>query len=58
MRPYWDYQFAEDGHERRERWRAIKAKRKAEGKCWQCAKPIAECVSRNLRSIHPQRSNP
>jgi hypothetical protein len=39
-------QFREDEDERAERWRSIKAKRKAEGKCWQCAKLLAECVCR------------
>jgi len=42
-RPAWDDQFAETEDETRERWRRIKAKRKSEGKCWQCAKPIADC---------------
>jgi hypothetical protein len=42
----WDRfndQFRETFGETQDRWRALKAKRKAEGKCWQCAKPIAEC---------------
>lgn len=39
----FDDQFREDDDERRERWARTKAKRIAEGKCWQCALPIAEC---------------
>jgi hypothetical protein len=42
-RPNWNHQFAESYDERRERWRRIKARRKAEGRCWQCAEPVAEC---------------
>jgi len=42
-RPDWDDQFRETEWDRRERWRRIKARRRAEGKCWQCAKPVAEC---------------
>lgn len=38
-----DRQFRETENERADRWRATKAKRKAEGKCWQCAKPVADC---------------
>lgn len=48
----WDRfndQFREDADERAERWQSIKAKRKAEGKCWQCAKPIAVCTCPNVR---------
>jgi hypothetical protein len=41
-----DRQFDETEDERAERWRRIKAKRRAEGKCWQCALPIAECKCR------------
>lgn len=48
MRPDWDRQFYETGYERQARWRAMRAKRKAEGKCWQCAKPIAECRCPNV----------
>lgn len=47
-RPEWDNQFAETEYERRERWRATKLKRIAEGKCWQCAKPIIECRCSNV----------
>ena len=39
----WDNQFAETEDERRERWRKIKAQRRANGQCWQCAKPVEEC---------------
>ena len=49
QRPEWDNQFAEDEDERRERWRRTKARRKVEGKCWQCAKPIAECNCPNVK---------
>lgn len=47
-RPYWDAQFAETSWERQERWRATRAKRKAEGKCWQCTKLIADCRCPNV----------
>lgn len=48
MRPQWDDQFRETADETRERWRRAKAKRKAEGKCWQCARPVAECGCPNV----------
>lgn len=51
--PDWDRQFAETEDERAERWRSIKAVRKAAGKCWQCAKPIAICICPNIK--HPAR---
>jgi len=41
-------QFALDEDEKAEYWRDKKAKRKAEGKCWQCAKLIAECTCPNV----------
>jgi len=44
-----DRQFAETPWERQERQRATRAKRKAEGKCWQCAKLIAECACPNVK---------
>lgn len=44
-----DSQFRETTDERAERWREIKAKRKAEGKCWQCAKLVAECTCPNVQ---------
>jgi hypothetical protein len=47
-RPYWDHQFGESAWETRERWRATLARRKAEGKCWQCAKLIADCRCPNV----------
>lgn len=47
-RPAWDDQFREDWWEQQERWRATKAKRRAEGKCWQCAKPITDCRCPNV----------
>ena len=47
--PDWDRQFAEDDDEVAERWRDIKASRRAAGKCWQCAKPIAECRCPNVQ---------
>lgn len=37
-----DGQFRETPEETRIRWRDIKAKRRREGKCWQCAKPLAD----------------
>jgi hypothetical protein len=36
----FDQQFAEDDDERRERWHATKMRRTAEGRCWQCEKPV------------------
>jgi hypothetical protein len=45
----FDNQFRETEYERQERWRATRAKRKAEGKCWQCAKPIADCKCPNIK---------
>lgn len=41
-------QFRETDDEVAERWRATKAKRRAEGKCWQCAKPVADCRCPNV----------
>ena len=46
--PFWLQQFAEDNDERDERWRRLKAKRKAEGKCWQCARLAADCDCPNV----------
>jgi hypothetical protein len=56
MRMYWDRfndQFSETFDERDARWREIKAKRKAEGKFWQCAKPIMECNCPNVKHAAP-----
>jgi hypothetical protein len=44
-------QFRETESERADRWRATKAKRKAEGKCWQCAKLVAQCECPNVQHI-------
>jgi hypothetical protein len=54
MRTFRDFdrQFAESYDETRERWRRTKAKRKAEGKCWQCAKLVAECRCSNVKHEH------
>lgn len=41
-------QFRETEWERRERLRKIREQRRAEGKCWQCAKLIAECKCPNI----------
>ena len=49
-------QFRETEGERQERWRRIRAKRKAEGKCWQCAKPIPECACLNVKHNQERRS--
>lgn len=52
----WDRfndQFREMFDEQQERWRATRTKRKAEGKCWQCAKLIAECDCPNIKHAHP-----
>lgn len=48
LKPDWDRQFAETIGETQERWRAIRAKRRAEGRCWQCAKPVADCRCQNV----------
>jgi hypothetical protein len=48
----WDRfndQFRETFDETQDRWRAIRAKRKAESKCWQCAKLIAACTCPNVK---------
>jgi hypothetical protein len=55
---FWLYrdfndQFRETDWERQERWRATRAKRKAEGKCWQCAKLIADCRCPNVKHPSP-----
>ncbi len=52
MGDIWDRfndQFRETFDERQDRWAAIRAKRKAEGKCWQCAKLVAECSCPNIK---------
>lgn len=41
-------QFYETEWERRERWRKTRERRIAEGKCWQCAKPIIDCTCPNV----------
>lgn len=48
-RPVWDDQFREDEDEKRARWKATYLKRKAEGKCWQCAKLVADCACPNVK---------
>ena len=45
----FDRQFRETDDETRERWRRTKATRKAEGKCWQCAKSVTECKCPNVK---------
>ncbi len=42
-------QFRESEWERQERWRKTREQRRREGKCWQCAKPIAECKCPNVK---------
>lgn len=51
-------QFRETDEERQERWREKRAKRKAEGKCWQCAKLIAECRCPNVTHASPALQEP
>lgn len=46
-------QFRETEWERRQRWKATYARRKAEGKCWQCAKLVAECQCPNVKHEQP-----
>jgi hypothetical protein len=46
-----DRQFEMDESETRDHWRALKARRRAEGRCWQCAEPVAECKCPNVK--HP-----
>lgn len=56
-KPYWDGQFAETTYEMNERWRKTRAKRIAEGKCWQCANPVETCACPNVthnRPVTPQ----
>lgn len=50
-------QFRETDWERQERWRATRAKRKAEGKCWQCAKLINICTCPNVKHASQEISN-
>lgn len=45
----FDEQFRETEDERRARWKATYAKRKAENRCWQCAKPIEVCTCSNVK---------
>ena len=49
MRHDLDSQFREDYDETRERWQRIRARRKRDGKCWQCAKLIADCACQNVK---------
>lgn len=49
-------QFRETDWERQERWAATRAKRKAEGKCWQCANLIEACDCPNI--THPKLERP
>lgn len=52
-------QFSETMWETRERQRKTRAKRTAEGKCWQCASLIAECKCQNLsHSKAPSKVSP
>lgn len=46
-------QFRETPLEREERWAATRRKRKAEGKCWQCAKHVADCDCPNIKHALP-----
>lgn len=46
-------QFRETFDETQARWRKIKADRKAVGKCWQCAKLVAECKCPNVKHTLP-----
>ena len=50
MDEWWrfDGQFREDPDESAARWRRTRAKLIAEGKCWQCAKLVAECQCPNI----------
>lgn len=44
----WDLQFRETSYERNDRMRKARRQRTAEGKCWQCAVPVAECKCPNM----------
>lgn len=59
-RPSWDNQFRETEWERQVRWRRIKAKRIAAGRCPICAKVRAECVCAQACEAggSPQIKNP
>lgn len=49
VRDLYEYDPRDESEEERfARFRERKAKRIAEGKCWQCAKPIADCDCPNL----------
>jgi hypothetical protein len=50
-------QFRETDWERQQRWKATRAKRIAEGKCWQCAKLVAECSCPNVKHAPSISSN-
>ena len=54
-KPDWDDQFRESEYEVRERWRKTKAKRIAEGKCWQCAQKIEVCQCPNIDHGKPKQ---
>lgn len=41
-------QFYETTWERQERWRNMRDKRRAEGKCWQCGALVEDCVCPNI----------
>lgn len=55
--PDWDNQFAETEDETFERWKRIKARRKAEGKCWQCAKLVNDCDCPNIQHAKMERTD-
>lgn len=52
-RPKWDDQFRETEWERNQRMKEARKRRTAEGKCWQCAKLIAECKCPNVKRHLP-----
>lgn len=56
-RPSWDDQFRETEWERQQRWKELRKQRRAEGKCWQCAKPIPDCTCPNV-THRPAESQP
>jgi hypothetical protein len=51
-------QFRETEYERQQRMKATRQKRIAEGKCWQCAKPVEECTCPNIVRVPTTEEKP
>lgn len=50
-------QFYETAFERRQRFQRQKDALRAQGKCWQCARPINECKCHNLGDVKEGEKN-